>query len=270
MILETSLKNATQIHPTAIIDPTAIIGEGVVIGPFCVVGAYCVIEKNCHLMHHVVVHPFVTMAEGVVLHPFSVIGGTPQDLKFKGDESYTYIGPRTVVREHVTIHRATEAGEITRVGANCLIMAGAHVAHDCVVEDEVILANQVMLAGHVHVGHKAILGGGAGVHQHCKIGQRVMIGGLSKITQDVPPFVLVDGNPAFIKGLNVVGLTRQGMDSSVKQSLKEALSYLSLPKSDCLAHLESLRLSTPAQVEVDVLIDFISHSTRGLVKYHVK
>jgi UDP-N-acetylglucosamine acyltransferase len=199
------------------IHPSAIVEEGARLGADCTVHAHALIKRHSQL------------EEGVVVHPFAVVGGDPQDLSFDAStESGVRVGARTVIREHVTISRATRAGGWTQIGADCFLMAGCHVAHDCRIADRVIIANAVLLAGHVHVDERAFLGGGAVIHQFCRIGESAMIGGGARISADVPPFCMATERNALI-GLNVVGLRRRGFDRSVISELKRALQVLSTP-----------------------------------------
>lgn len=200
-----------QIHPTALIEEGARLGKGCVIHAYAVIGAH------------------VELDDGVVVHPFAVIGGDPQDLGFQSEiATGVRIGARTVIREHVTISRATKAGRFTQIGADCFLMASCHVAHDCCIGDSVVIANAVLLAGHVHVGDRAFLGGGAVIHQFCRIGEGVMIGGGARISRDVAPFTLATERNALI-GLNVVGLRRRGLQREAFDELKRAYRTLDVP-----------------------------------------
>ena len=193
-----------SIHPTAIIEDGATLGAG------CVIHAHAIITGHCEL------------GSGVVVHPFAVIGGDPQDLGFDpATASRVRIGARTVLREHVTVNRATKAGGATEVGEDCYLMAGSHVAHDCRLGDRVILANAVLLAGHVSIGERAFVGGAAAMHQFCRIGESAMVGGLGRITRDVPPFTMATERDELI-GLNIVGLRRRGFRPPVVAELKRA------------------------------------------------
>jgi UDP-N-acetylglucosamine acyltransferase len=192
----------STIHPTAIVDAGARLGPGCVILAHAIIGRHCVLQA------------------GVTVHPFAVIGGAPQDLGFKHEtESEVHVGTRTVIREHVTINRATKAGGATRVGADCFLMASSHIAHDCQLGDRVILANAVLLAGHVHIGNHAFLGGGSVVHQFSRIGESAMIAGGCRIVRDVAPYCLAT---ARIHGLNRVGLRRRGFKPDLIRELKAA------------------------------------------------
>ena len=203
-----------SVHPTAIIESGAQLGAG------CVIHAHAFISRHC------------VLDEGVAVHPFAVVGGDPQDLSFDAAiMSGVRIGARTVIREHVTVNRATRASGYTQVGANCYLMASCHVAHDCRIGANVVVANAVLLAGHVQVGERAFLGGGAVVHQFCRIGEGAMIGGGARISGDVPPFCMATERNALI-GLNVVGLRRRGFGRSVLTELKRALHALNRSTGD--------------------------------------
>ena len=192
------------------IHPTAVIEEGVQLGAGCVVHAYAVIKKHS------------VLADGVTVHSFAVIGGDPQFLKFDpATISGVRIGAGTQIREHVTINRSIHAGQATAVGARCFLMANSHVGHDSVVADDVVLANNVMLAGHVHVGSHTFLGGGAGFHQFCRIGEGVIVSGLARIAQDIPPFAMAAERNEII-GLNLIGLKRRGLSREAISEIKEA------------------------------------------------
>lgn len=196
------------IHPSAVIDPGANIADGVVVGPFAVVEADVTIGQGCHIAAHAIVKKYSSLAEEVSVDSFAVVGGLPQDLSFdQSIKSGVQIGKGTVLREGVTINRSTEQGGTTRIGANCLLMANSHAAHDCQLGDGVILANNVMLAGHVHVSDGSFLGGGCGIHQFVTIGRSVMVAGNASVTYDVPSYVMVAERSA-VTGLNMVGLKR--------------------------------------------------------------
>lgn len=217
----------TSIHPSAIIEDGADIGDDVEIGPFCVVGANCVLARGVRLESHVVLAGHTSLGERVRVFPFASLGHQPQDLKFRGEESRLEVGPNTVVREHVTMNPGTEGGGfLTKVGANCLIMSAAHVAHDCLVGDHVILVNNATLGGHVEVGDHAILGGLSAVHQKVRIGPHAFIGGLTGVGHDVIPFGSVVGDRGRLAGLNLVGLRRRGFDRGKIQELSAAYAEI--------------------------------------------
>lgn len=217
----------TDIHPTALVEPGAELGEGVRIGAFCVVGAGARLAEGVRLDAHVVVAGRTTLGPNSRVFPFACVGCQPQDLKYAGEESELVIGANTIVREHVTLHPGTKGGGlVTRIGNNCLIMVGAHVAHDCQIGDHVILVNNVTLGGHVHIYDHAIIGGMSAVHQFVRIGQHAMVGGMSGVESDVIPYGSVLGNRAHLSGLNIVGLKRRGFSRDEIHSLRNAYRLL--------------------------------------------
>jgi len=216
-----------SIHPTAVIDENASLGADVVIGAFCVVGPHVTLEDGVELKSHVVVDGHTTVGAGTVIHPFASIGGMPQDLKYAGEASTLVIGKNNVIREHVTMNPGTKDGAMTTtIGDNCLFMMGAHVAHDCVVGNRVILANNATLAGHVQVGDFVIIGGLSAVHQFIRIGHHAIIGGMSGVEADVIPYGRVKGERAGLAGLNLIGLERNGFDKTQLKLLQKAFGTL--------------------------------------------
>jgi len=213
----------TDIHPTAVIEKGAEVAEGAVIGPYCVVGPHVVIETGVKLVSHVVVAGRTKIGANSTIFPFASVGHQPQDLKYHGELSRLEIGRNTIVREHVTVNPGTEGGGmLTRIGDNCLLMIGAHVAHDCIIGDHVILVNSATLGGHVEIGDWAILGGLSAVHQFVRIGRHAMIGGMSGVEADVIPYGSVVGNRAHLAGLNLVGLKRRNFSRDTIHNLRRA------------------------------------------------
>jgi UDP-N-acetylglucosamine acyltransferase len=228
----------TSIHPSSIIHPKAQIGAGVYIGPYCVVGEHAVIGDGTYLQSHVVIDGWTTIGKDCKFHSHAVIGGEPQDLKFKGEESYVIIGNNSTFREFVTVNRGTDAGDQTIIGSNNLLMAYVHIAHNCVVGDNIVMANAATLAGHVSIENHAIIGGLSGIHQFVKVGAYAIIGGCSKVTQDVPPYIKADGHPVAPHGLNTLGLKRNGFSDETITHLKHAYKLLyrdNLSLEDALA-----------------------------------
>jgi UDP-N-acetylglucosamine acyltransferase len=222
-----ALHPASEIATSAFISPEAVIGPGCRIGPFCTVGPGAVLEAGVELISHVVIDGLAHLGQGVKVGPFSTIGMPPQDLKYKGQPTRVEIGPRTQLREHVTIHRASIGGDgVTRVGADCLFMVGTHVAHDCTVGDRVIMANGAGLAGHVQVGDTVFVGGGSAVHQFVRIGRQSVIGGVTGVERDVIPYGSVMGNRARLIGLNLIGLRRRGFTRAQIHALRAAFRSL--------------------------------------------
>jgi len=217
----------TDIHPSAIIEDGAQLGENVSIGPYSIVGSQVTLGDGVRLESHVVVGGDTTIGANTHIFPFASIGLQPQDLKFAGEPSRLEIGFNNVIREHVTMNPGTEGGGLlTRVGNNCLFMVGAHIAHDCQIDDHVILVNNATLAGHVEVGEFAIIGGLSAVHQFVRIGKHAMLGGMSGVENDVIPYGTVTGNRAHLSGLNLVGLKRRGVDRETIHALRNAYRLL--------------------------------------------
>lgn len=216
-----------KIHPTAIVDPSARIAESVQIGPCCVVGPDVSIGAGTVLHNHVTVQTLTTIGRDNEIYPFAVLGADPQDRKFRGEQADCIIGDRNRIREHVTIHRGTRnGGGVTTIGSDNLIMVAAHIAHDCQVADHTTIANQVMLAGHVRVEEGANIGGGAGVHHFVTVGTCSFVGGLARITRDVPPFMIVEGNPAEVRAVNSIALTRREYPPEHIEAIKDAFRRL--------------------------------------------
>lgn len=222
------------IHPTAIIDPTATLGDNVAIGPYAIIGPHCTIGANSRISAHAIVEGYTRMGEGCEIAPTAVVGGPPQDLSFGGERSWVTLGNRVRIREGVTIHRAVGDDAETTVGDEAYIMAYSHIAHNCHVGNQVIMANNALLAGHVEVGDGAFISGQTVVHQFVRIGRCVMMGGASGTRQDLPPFSLCDGRPVRVMGINKVGLRRKGFTAEERRNLQRAydilwFSNLSLP-----------------------------------------
>jgi len=260
-----------EIHPTAIVEPGARIAGGVRIGPWCHVGPEVVIERGTRLTSHVVVDGRTRIGADCVIYPFVSIGLPPQDLKYKGEPTLCEIGDRTQIREHVTIHRGTVTGSgITRVGSDCLLMAVAHVAHDCDIGNGVIVVNNVVMGGHVTIGDNAVIGGSAALHQFVRIGRGAMIGGVSGVEADVIPFGLVIGNRARLIGLNLVGLKRRGVDRAGQHRLRAAYRALfgagtAQPVfADRLAAVRASHGADPFVAEVLAFLEMPSR--RGLIR----
>ncbi|MCX7380244.1 MAG: acyl-ACP--UDP-N-acetylglucosamine O-acyltransferase [Alphaproteobacteria bacterium] len=217
----------TRIHPTAVIAPGAVIGAGAEIGPFCTIGPDVRIGEGVRLVSHVVVDGHTEIGEGAQLFPFCTVGLAPQDLKYKGEPTRTQVGARTLIREHVTIHRGTATGVgVTTVGNDCMVMAVVHVAHDCQIGNGVIIANNVVMGGHVTIDDNAVIGGSAAIHQFVHIGRAAMIGGVSGVGGDVVPFGFVIGNHGRLSGLNVIGLRRRGYSHSQIHVIRAAFKEL--------------------------------------------
>ncbi len=254
-----------QVHPTAIVDRRAELSPNVRVGPYAVIGAGVVVGAGCVIHSHAVIEGRTVLGDLVEVYPHAVLGMPPQDLKFDGRKTDLVVGPRTVIREGATLHPGSrgEAGRTT-VGADTLIMAYCHIAHDCAVGDRVVMANATQIAGHCVIEDGAVLGGVTTVHQHCRIGTRSMTGASSRIQQDVPPFCVADGNPARLCGLNLVGLRRDGRSDGAISELKAAYRRLFRlgPYPEVLAELTK----TATGDEVRQLCLFLSASRRGVTR----
>jgi UDP-N-acetylglucosamine acyltransferase len=237
----------TLIHPTAVIHPRAELHPSVQVGAYAVIGERVRVGPNTVIGHHVVLDGNTEIGARNQIFPGAAIGLEPQDLKYDGSLTLVQIGDDNTIREYVTINRATAAGEATIIGSGNLLMAYAHVGHNCVIEDQVIITNAVSIAGHVHIESNARLGGMVGIHQFVHIGRHAMIGAMSKLVRDVPPFMRVDGNPAYVRTLNQVGLQRAGIadedNGGTLRTLKKAFRLLyrsNLPFQQALEQLDLL------------------------------
>lgn len=254
-----------MIHKTAVVDPAAEIGSNVEIGPFSVIEAGVEIGDNCHIASHVLVASGTQLGRECRIFKGAVVGTIPQDLKFGGEESSLIVGDGTVIREFCTMNRGTEeGGAITRVGANCLLMAYVHVAHDCFLGDNVILANGVNMAGHVTIEDFAGISGLTIIHQFVCIGRHSYIGGGSRVPKDVPPFILANGDPLRYFGLNTVGLKRRGFTSEQIANIKRAYHYIYRSRLNLTQAVEAIRNDLERTEEIKIILDFIESSERGL------
>ena len=226
------------IHETAIIHPSAILGKNVTVGPYAVIDEDTVIGDGCIIGAHVTIHKYTTIGKNNRFFPGCSIGAVPQDLKFVGEKTTTIIGDGGTFRECVTVNRACGEGNETRIGNNILMMAYTHVAHNCTVGNNVIMSNVATLAGHVIVEDRAVIGGLSAVHQFCKIGRNVMVGGMARVSQDIPPFMIVAGDPAFVSGLNSVGLSRAGMPAEHRSELKRPSAFFIAVACPCKRPLQ--------------------------------
>ena len=255
-----------MVHQTAIIHPKAQIGLQCEIGPYCVIGENVMLGDGCKLHSHVVIDGHTKLGRENEIFPFASIGLKTQDLKWKGGVTRTEIGDGNTFREYVTIHSATGDGEVTRVGSHNSILAYCHIAHNVTLGSHVIMSNVATLGGHVTVEDQAVIGGLAAVHQFCRIGKMSMIGGCSKIVQDVPPFMIADGNPAEIRTINKIGMERNGVSEEAQNALRHAYKILfreGLTIPNALAKIEK---ELPPLPEVKHLIQFVRSSERGISK----
>jgi len=257
---------AANIHPTAVVAAGAEIGDAATIGPYCVIGPNVRLGAGCELQSHVNVDGHTTLGEKCVVYPFASIGTRTQDLKYKGGNPRVEIGARTVIREYVTVNQATFDGDVTRVGDDCLLMACCHIAHDCVVGTRVIIANAVGLSGHIIIEDQAIIGGMTGIHQFVRIGRLAMIGGVSRVPKDVPPFMLGEGNPLEIQTVNSIGMERAGIGQESQNAMKQVFKLLYRSSLNTRQALERIRAEVQSTPEVEHVLRFIESSERGITK----
>ena len=256
----------THVHSTAVVHPKAQIGDACDVGPYCVIGENVVLGPGCKLHSHIVIDGHTVLGRENEIFPFASIGLKTQDLKWKGGITRTQIGDHNTFREYVTIHSATSDGEVTVVGSHNHILAYCHLAHNVQLGSHIIMSNVGTLAGHVTVEDHAVIGGLVAIHQFCRVGTMSMIGGCSKVVQDVPPYMLADGNPAQTRTINKVGLERRGVSEEAQASLKQAYKILfreGLTVSNALAKIDT---ELPKSRELEHLLNFARTSQRGLSK----
>ena len=251
------------IHPTSIVDAKAELGEGVEVGPFCIIEAGTRIGAGSTLESNVIIKRGTTLGSNCRLMPHIILGGEPQDMKFKGEESFVVIGNNNILREMVTIHRATGEGQSTVIGDDNLLMAYVHFGHNCVVGNGNMISNSTGVSGHVTIEDKCVIGGFVGIHQFVHVGKMAIVGGLSKVVQDVPPFCMADGRPAKIHGLNVRGLRRNGVESEQRNQIAKAFKLLYRSELNTSQALERIREEVPDSETLEYLISFIERVREG-------
>jgi len=256
----------SEIHPTAVIQEGARIGEGCRIGPYCVIGPNVILGTGCELHSHVVIDGHTEIGSENTFYPFASIGLRTQDLKWDGGTTWTRVGFNNTFREYVTIHSATADGDATVIGSHNNLLAYTHVAHDCQLGDHIIMSNVGTLAGHVIVEDRAIVGGLAAVHQFCRIGTMSIIGGCSKVVQDVPPYMMVNGNPAAMRTLNKEGLKRNGVNEDTQKSMRQAYRILFRSEQTFTNAVKQVRADVATSPELEHLLAFIESSERGIAK----
>jgi UDP-N-acetylglucosamine acyltransferase len=257
---------STSLHPAAFVDPAARLGVGVTIGPGAVIGPHVTLGDGTTVDSHALVTGWTRIGRGCRIHHAAAVGGPPQDLKYSGEPSYLEIGDETVIREFVTANLATEPGATTRIGSHCLLMAYAHVAHNCQIGDRVIVANAVQMAGYVTVEDWAIVGGATVIHQFVRVGQHAMVGGGSRIPQDVAPFIKLGGSPPRLVGINSVGLERRGFAPDTIAALQAAYRILFRDQLTVEIAVARMRAEFPGVSAVESLARFAETSARGLTR----
>ncbi len=256
-----------KIHPTAVVEPGTDLDSSVEIGPYCIIKKGVSIGKRTRLLSHVVIEGATEVGEDCVLHPFATIGLPPQDLKYKDENTKLVLGNRNIIREYVSIHRASVGGDgSTVVGHNNFIMAYVHIAHDCKIGSNIIMANSAMLGGHVVIEDHVVIGGIAGIHQYTRVGKYVMVGGLSRITQDVPPFMIVSGVEPKLFGPNSIGLKRHGFTDAEINDLKKAYKILFRQKKTISEAVRKIQDEMEMTDNIRHLIKFIEKNKRGIIR----
>jgi len=254
----------TVVHPTAIVDASAELGDGVEIGPWVLVGPRVLVGERCRIGPRARLQCNVRLAEDVVVGDGSVLGGDPQDLKYRGEETWVEIGPGTIIREYSTINRGTSYSHRTVVGARCFVMSYVHLAHDCHLGDEVVIANATQCAGHVTIQDGATISGLNAVHQFVTIGTHAFVGGGSRVNQDVPPYVRAVGNPMELYGLNSIGLQRAGFSGETVSALKRAYRLVFNSDLNLSQAVERARAELPHFPEVERFVSFVESAGRGV------
>lgn len=253
-----------RIHPTAVVDSQAEIGPDTVVGPYCIIEGPVRIGADCQLQHHVTICGPTQIGDRNRFFAYGSIGQQTQDLKYQGEPTHLVIGDDNCFREFVTAHRATGRDDRTVIGNRNHFLAYAHIAHDCVIGNSVILSNNGTLAGHVHVDDFAVVGGLSAVHQFCRIGKHAITGGCSKIVHDVPPYMTVDGNPARVMAINKVGLERRGFPPETIRKLREAFRFLYRKGLNVGPALEAIRENLGVAPELEEIMRFVDSSQRGI------
>jgi UDP-N-acetylglucosamine acyltransferase len=251
------------IHETAIVHPSAELGSGVTIGAYSIIGPDVRVGDGCVIEPHAIIEPFTTIGDDCHICSGVILGGQPQDHKFKGERTYLTIGDNNIIREYVTVHRATGEGNATILGSDNMLMAYCHIGHNCELRNGISMANMVGISGHVIVEDKVVFGGMVGVHQFVRIGKMAMVGGFSKIVQDVPPFAMVDGRPAKVYDLNVIGLRRSGVRPDVRNGLRQAYKLLYRSNFNLSQAVESIESEIEPSAERDYLLEFVRNVKVG-------
>jgi UDP-N-acetylglucosamine acyltransferase len=255
-----------MLHPTSIVHPSAEIGKNAEIGPYCIVGEHASIGARSILQAHVVVNGWTQVGDDCQLYPFSTVGAASQDRKYAGERAFTRVGNRTILREYVSIQRATGRDELTAVGDDCLLLAYVHIAHNCILGNGVTMSNLAQLAGHVNVGDYVTIGGQTGIHQFTRVWRHAMVGGMSKLTKDVPPFFLVEGNPCQPYGLNSVGLRRAAFPVEERQEIKRFYKLLYDPKLNVSQAIEAMKAEVKTDAGREIIAFLEAPSERGVLK----
>lgn len=248
------------------VHPGAQIGQNVDIGPYTVVHDNVVIGDGCKIHNNVTIFPGARLGDGVTVFPGAVVGAIPQDLKFRGEETFAYVGDGTTLRECVTVNRGTASKGETRVGTNCLLMAYTHVAHDCVIGNRVIISNATQIGGEVHIDDAAVIGGGSLIHQFCHLGRNIMLQGGALVNKDVPPFVKAAREPLSFVGLNTVGLHRNGFSAAEVAAITDVYRILYMSDLNVTNAIKQIESTLPVSELRDEIVRFVLNSERGVIR----
>ncbi len=255
-----------KIHRTAVVASDAKLADGVKIGPYCIIGNGVKLGKNTQLITHVIIEE-TEMGKDCVVYPFTTIGLPPQDTKYKGEKTKVKIGDTNIIREYITIHRASVRGDgVTEIGNDNFLMAYVHIAHDCKIGNSIAIANAATLAGHVMIEDFAVIGGLVAVHQFARIGTYSMVGGFSGVGQDIPPYTIASGSRAKLYGLNIIGLRRHGFEELMIRDLKRAYKILFRSKLTLKAAIDKVKLEIKQSKEIKHLIKFLEQNRRGICR----
>ncbi len=266
----TAKPSRPQIHPTASVHPSAQLGKDVVVGPYSIIGENVIIGDRTIIEAHVFIEKWTQIGEDCHIYFGCVIGSQAQDVKYQGEKSWVVIGDRNEIREYVTINRSTGNNTVTQIGSDNILLTSVHIGHNCVLGNRIIMANLVSVGGHTQIGDRVVIGGMAGIHQHLRIGRGAMVGGLSRLNQDVPSFTLCEGNPAYARGLNVVGIKRSGAGMATLKELKTIYKLVFRSEMNLSQALEAIQETKPVSAEAHEMMAFLSApSTRGIVKKHI-
>jgi len=255
-----------NIHPTAIVADGAQIADDAIIGPYCTISSKAVIGSGTELISHVVIEGNTSLGKNNRVSPFAVLGGRTQDLKFKGGEPGVKIGDNNTIREYVTINSATNDGDFTTIGSNCLIMAYAHIAHCCHIGNQVIIANACQIAGHVTIEDMATIEGLVGIVQFLRVGTMAFVGGMSKISKDMPPYMIAHGDPLEVRGFNKIGMERRGIDEAGRKAIKEAYRILYRQDAPVSMALDKIEAEVEQTPEIRHLLEFCRASEKGITR----
>mgnify|MGYP006156920803 FL=1 len=257
--------NNNTIHKTALISQKSKIGKNVLIGPYCIIEDDVIIDDNTQIDSHTIIKQYSTIGKNTYIFSHCVIGEIPQDKKYSGEKTELIIGDNTIIREFCTLNRGTKDSGITKIGNDCLLMAYVHIGHDCIINNNIILANGVQLGGHVIIDDYAIIGGLTPIHQFCKIGAHSLVGGGLRVVQDIPPFIIANGQPLRFSGINALGLRRRKFSANQRTNIKKAYNIIYNSNHNTSQALEKIKNNLNVKNEISTIINFIENSSRGLI-----